>query len=293
MSEKREFSTIKYNDRYGYAIAYYNEFKHMKDPALEIMERSKKYALPAKKRTRVWKEVKHILENPETPKDFIHRKNIELQIEVLQDKCQKAKESFKRLHDLNENRQKVLWPEYKNTIEGKKIDAIFETVADCYEKSLEEVKKEQEVSEKPEVGTKSQSVVKDRHTNCQNLIEKRRSEALQDVDKYYESLSAINERIRKLNKAFNEDDDWICFVQLKLWVFLSLFLEIVADRKKKKNHCQGELKFIKARKYPHFRKRVPSSSIVIIIRISSIFSLSRSLQNGKVQRAEDSSVSES
>lgn len=208
MTNKREFTKIKYNDRYGYAIAYYDELKHMKDPALEIMERSKKYQLPPRKRTSVWKEVKHILENPETPKDFIHRKNIELQIEVLQDKCQAAKDSFKRLHDLNENRQKVLWPEYKNQIEGKKIDAIFETVANCYEKSLDEAKKEQEVNnENPDVGLKSKSVVKERHANCQILIEKRRTEALQDVDKYYKSLSAINERIRKLNKAFNENDD--------------------------------------------------------------------------------------
>lgn len=207
MSDKREFTSIKYNDRYGYAIAYYDEFKHMKDPALEIMERSKKYQLPPRKRTRVEQEVRKILDNPETPKDFIHRKNIELQIEVLQDKCQAAKDSFKRLHDLNENRQKVLWPEYKNTIEGKKIDAIFETVADCYERSLDEAKKEQEVTGEPETGPKSKSVVKERHANCQTLIEKRRSEALQDVDKYYESLSAINERIRKLNKAFNENDD--------------------------------------------------------------------------------------
>lgn len=204
---RREFSTIKFNDRYGYAIAYYNEFKHMRDPALEIIERSKKFNLPSKKRTRVWEEVKKVVESPETPQDFIHRKNLELQIEILHDKCESAKESFRRLHDLNENRQKVLYPEYKNVIEGKKIEEIFDNVANCYEKNLDEAKKEQEVDGKPEVSNKSESVVKNRHTNCQTLIEKRRNEALEDVDKYYNSLSAINDRIKKLNKAFNENDD--------------------------------------------------------------------------------------
>lgn len=197
---KREFSTIKFNDRYGYAIAYYGP-NHMKDPSLQIIERSKQINLPTRKRTKVV-QIKSLAEK-ESPQEFIHRKQVEMEIEILHDKYEKAKESFQRTRDLNYNRQKVLYPHYKNTIENtEKVERIFEKVANCYEKDLD-LEKNEENDETP----KPLSVMKDRHANYQNLIEKRRKDALQDVDKYYDSLSKINERIKGLNKAFNESDE--------------------------------------------------------------------------------------
>lgn len=201
---KREFSDIKFNDRYGYAIAYYGK-NHMKDPALEIIERSKRINLPTRRRTKVI-QIKSLAEK-ESPAEFIHRKQVEMEIEILHDKYEKAKESFRRTRDLNYNRQKVLYPHYKNTIEGEKVDKIFEKVANCYEKHSGKIEESQQDEEDEKSSQKPLSVVKDRHSNYQILIEKRRKEALHDVDMYYDSLSKINNRIKSLNKAFNESED--------------------------------------------------------------------------------------
>lgn len=88
MSEKRkEISKVIFNDRYGYAVAYYTP--HMKDPALEIIERSKKINLPKTRKpkpepTRLWKL-------RETPSEFLKRKQLEYEIELVHDMCGKAK----------------------------------------------------------------------------------------------------------------------------------------------------------------------------------------------------------
>ena len=87
-SNRKEISKVVYNDRCGYAVAFYTP--HMRDPGLEIIERSKKYNIPARKKykpepSRNWKV-------RESPSEFIERKNREREIESLHDTYEKAKD---------------------------------------------------------------------------------------------------------------------------------------------------------------------------------------------------------
>lgn len=208
-ANRKEISKVIYNDRFGYAVAYYTP--HMRDPALEIIERSKKINLPKTKKykpepTRVWKL-------RETPSEFIKRKDMEREISVLHDTCEKAKDLFRQARNFDYNRHEMLFPKYKNVVHGKTVDETIENVNNIYEKYLkpkrkEESKEEQvEQKEEEEPELKPVSVIRDIHRNFEHKITKRREDALHDIKYYCDSIDAIDKRIQALSSAFKEKED--------------------------------------------------------------------------------------
>lgn len=205
---KRDISKIIYNDRYGYAVAYYEP--HMRDPGLEIIERSKKYNVPRvikyrPEKTNLWKL-------RETPSDFLKRKNMEREIEVLHDTCEKAKTLFRKARDFDYNRHEMLFPKYKNSIEtAGTVDDVISRVNRIYEKHL--VRPEQQNvsgnidAKESDQTQKPDPLIMDSHNKFEHLISKRREDALHDVKNYSESIDKIYRRIERLMATFNEDTD--------------------------------------------------------------------------------------
>lgn len=209
MSENRkEISKVIYNDRFGYAVAYYTP--HMRDPALEIIERSKKINLPKTKKfkpepTRLWKL-------RETPSEFLKRKDMEREIELLHDTCEKAKDSFKKARDFEFNRHEMLFPRYKNIVHGRTVDETIENVNYIYEKYLkrselipDETQKQENGEELQQAAERPVSVITDIHRSYEHKITKRREDALHDIKNYCDSIEKINERIQNLSNAFKEE----------------------------------------------------------------------------------------
>lgn len=208
-ANRSEISNVIYNDRFGYAVAYYTPL--MRDPGLEIIERSKRIVLPKKQKfkpepTRLWKL-------RETPSEFIKRKDLERKIDTMNDTCEKAKDLFKKARDFDYNRHELLFPRYKNTIHGRTVDETIENVNNIYEKYLNKsrIKTDEEEQENSDVvddkTTKSVSVITDIHRTCEHKITKRREDAMHDIKSYCESIDKIYERIDKLAKAFKEDKE--------------------------------------------------------------------------------------
>lgn len=210
-SNRKEISKVVYNDRFGYAVAYYTP--HMRDPALEIIERSKKYNIPARKKfkpepTRVWKK-------RETPSEFIERKNREREIESLHDTYEKAKELFKKSRDYDYNRHEMLFPKYKNVVHGSTVDETINRVNNIYEKYLNKSRPKrletpgEENSEDvtDETLEKPASVITDIHRSCEHKITKRREDALHDIKSYCDEIDKINKRIQSLSNAFNDEKE--------------------------------------------------------------------------------------
>lgn len=209
-ANRKEISNVIYNDRYGYAVAYYTP--RMRDPALEIIERSKKINLPQRKKfkpepTRLWKL-------RETPSEFIKRKDQEREIESLHDTCEKAKDLFKKARDFDYNRHEMLFPKYKNIVHGKTVDETIERVNNIYEKYLNkslpkrhenEVVDIEDVAEEPI--EKPATLITDIHRSCEHKITKRREDALHDIKSYCDEIDKINKRIQSLSNAFKEDKD--------------------------------------------------------------------------------------
>lgn len=207
-ADRKEISNVIYNDRYGYAIAYYTP--RTRDPGLEIIERSKKINLPQRRKfkpepTRLWKL-------RETPSEFLKRKDMEREIEVLHDTCEKAKDLFKKARDFDYNRHEMLFPKYKNVIHGKSVEETIDSVNHVYKKYLNQSRPQDEKSEgnstsaKVEI-TRPVSVIEDIHNSCEHKISKRREDALHDIRSYCDSIQAMNKRIQALSRAFKEDDD--------------------------------------------------------------------------------------
>lgn len=204
-ANRKEISNVIYNDRFGYAVAYYTP--HMRDPALEIIERSKKINLPQKKKfkpepTRLWKL-------RETPSEFLKRKDQEREIESLHDTCEKAKDLFKKARDFDYNRHEMLFPKYKNIVHGRTVDETIEKVNNIYEKYLNKSRPkrdETEVAEEAEnPEEKSPTLITDIHRSCEHKITKRREDALHDIKSYCDEIDKINKRIQSLSNAFKED----------------------------------------------------------------------------------------
>ncbi|KAG5678764.1 hypothetical protein PVAND_008408 [Polypedilum vanderplanki] len=200
MSEyRKEVSKVVYNDRYGYAIAFYPP-PHMRDTKLEILERSKKINLPSVRPkckpepTRVWKL-------RETPSDFLKRKNIEREIEVLHDTCQKAKDLFRKARDLDYNRNEMLYPSYKNSTHSRNVNDVIHDVEKIYETCLMPKKKEDEKESKPK------SVISDIHESCEHKISKRRQDAIHEIQVYCDSIDKLYKRIEDLSNAFKEEKE--------------------------------------------------------------------------------------
>ncbi|CAG9801549.1 unnamed protein product [Chironomus riparius] len=205
----KELSKVVYNDRYGYAIAYYPPL-HMRDTKLEILERSKKINLPSLRPrckpepTRVWKL-------RETPSDFLKRKNMEREIEVLHDTCAKAKDLFRKARDFDHNRSEMLYPSYKNSIQSRNVNDVIHDVNEIYETYLNKSK-----PEKSETDNENQdnieehpkkSVILDIHDSCEHKISKRRQDAIHEIQVYCESIDKLYERIEQLSNAFNEEKE--------------------------------------------------------------------------------------
>lgn len=208
-ANRKEISKVIYNDRFGYAVAYYTP--HMRDPALEIIERSKKINLPKTRKfkpepTRLWKL-------RETPSEFLKRKNMEREIEVLHDTCEKAKDLFKKARDFDYNRHEMLFPRYKNVVHGRSVDETIEQVNHVYEKYLRQPKESNETTEEaPEDAAfeeviKPACVVTDIHTAAEHKITKRREDALHDIRSYCDEIDKINKRIQSLSEAFKEEEE--------------------------------------------------------------------------------------
>lgn len=199
MSEyRKEISKVVYNDRYGYAIAFYPPSSHMRDTSLEIMERAKKINLPSVRKikpepTRVWKL-------RETPSDFIKRKNMERDIEVLHDTCTKAKDLFKKARDYDYNRHEMLFPQYKNSIKSRNVNDVIHDVNEVYEKNLDRAK-----SEIPHELHKS--LITDIHDSSEHKISKRRKDAIHEIQVYRESIDKMCRRIEELSNAFKEEEE--------------------------------------------------------------------------------------
>lgn len=199
MSEyRKEISKVVYNDRYGYAIAFYPPNAHMRDPKLEIMERAKRINLPSARKikpepTRVWKL-------RETPSDFIKRKNMERDIEVLHDTCVKAKDLFKKARDYDYNRHEMLFPQYKNSLHSRNVDDVIHDVNEVYEINLERSK-----SEVPHEHHKP--LIVDIHDNFEHKISKRRQDAIHEIQVYRESVDKMYKRIEELSNAFKEEEN--------------------------------------------------------------------------------------
>lgn len=196
---RKELSNVVYNDRYGYAIAYYPPL-HMRDTKLEIIERSKKINLPSirprckPEPTRVWKL-------RETPSDFLKRKNIEREIEVLHDTCAKAKDLFKKARDFDHSRNEMLYPSYKNSIHSRNVNDVIHDVNEIYENYLQESKPVSEDVEHPK-----KSVITDIHDSCEHKISKRRKDAIHEIQVYCDSIDKLYQRIEDLSNAFKEDE---------------------------------------------------------------------------------------
>lgn len=193
---RKEISKVVYNDRYGYAVAFYPP--HMRDPALEIIERSKKINLPSLRKskpepTRVWKL-------RETPSDFIKRKNMERDIEMLHDTCAKAKDLFKRARDFDYNRHEMLFPQYKNSIQSRNVNDVIFDVNEVYEKNLKLAhKSNEECPNKP--------LIEDIHQSYEHKISKRRQDAIHEIQVYRESIDKMYQRIEELSNAFNPKEE--------------------------------------------------------------------------------------
>lgn len=213
MSENRkEISKVIYNDRFGYAVAYYP--RHMRDPALEIIERSKKINLPKTRKfkpepTRLWKL-------RETPSEFLKRKDLEREIEVIHDTYERAKDSFKKARDFDFNRHEMLFPKYKNIVHGKTVDETINRVNSVYEKYLSKSRPTAEDEELTSDDTSQaaqvpsvqrETLIKDIHRNYEHKITKRREDALHDIKSYCDSIDKIYERIQSLGNAFKEEKD--------------------------------------------------------------------------------------
>jgi hypothetical protein len=180
----------------------------MRDPGLEIIERSKKYNIPARKKfkpepTRVWKK-------RETPSEFIERKNREREIESLHDTYEKAKDLFKKARDFDYNRHEMLFPKYKNIVHGSTI----ERVNNIYEKYLnksrpkrEDNSTEENSGDVEEPAVKPASVITDIHRSCEHKITKRREDALHDIKSYCDEIDKINKRIQSLSNAFKDEEN--------------------------------------------------------------------------------------
>lgn len=200
MSEyRKEISKVVYNDRYGYAIAFYPPNSHMRDTSLEIMERAKKINLPSVRKikpepTRVWKM-------RETPSDFIKRKNMERDIEMLHDTCVKAKDLFKKAREYNYNRHEMLFPSYKNSLHSRNVNDVIRDVNEVYEKNLERAQSEAPPQEhhKP--------LIEDIHDSSEHKITKRRQDAIHEIQVYRESIDKMYKRIEELSNAFKEKEE--------------------------------------------------------------------------------------
>lgn len=196
---RKEISKVVYNDRYGYAIAFYPP-PRMRDPALEIIERSKKINLPSVRKckpepTRVWKL-------KETPSDFIKRKNMERDIELLHDTCEKAKVLFKNARAYDYNRHEMLFPQYKNSIEeSRNVHDVIHDVNEIYEKNLK--KSQVENAEREH----RQPLIENIHACFDHRISKRRQDAIHDIQVYRESIDKMIQRIEQLSNAFNEKEE--------------------------------------------------------------------------------------
>ena len=193
---RKEISKVVYNDRYGYAVAFYPP--HMRDPALEIIERSKRINLPSLRKckpepTRLWKL-------RETPSDFIKRKNMERDIEMLHDTCEKAKDLFKRARDFDYNRHEMLFPQYKNSIQSRNVNDVFHDVNKVYEESLNKVKNKDECHH-------NVSLIEDIHNSYEHKISKRRQDAIHEIKVYRESIDELNRRIEELSDAFKTKEE--------------------------------------------------------------------------------------
>lgn len=206
MSENRkEISKVIYNDRFGYAVAYYTP--HMRDPALEIIERSKRIVLPRTKKykpepTRLWKL-------RETPSEFLKRKDMEREIDVIHDTCEKAKDLFKKARDFDYNRHEMLFPAYKNSVHSRTVEETIDNVNNIYEKYLSNSKPAKENVETEDAVTdetpaKSETLIKNIHASCEHKITKRREDAINDIKKYCESIDKMYERINALSRGFEE-----------------------------------------------------------------------------------------
>lgn len=206
----RDISKVIYNDRYGYAIAYYEP--HMRDPALEIMERAKRINLPTTRKfkpepTRLWKL-------RETPREFLERKDQEREIELLHDTCDKAKSLFRKARDFDYNRHEMLFPKYKNSIDERgTVDEVITRVNDIYEKYLNKSRLKKEVTfDTPEEelleeerNPRPASVIVDSHRKFEHLMSKRREDAENDIRAYAEAIDKIYRGIDRLTDAFKDE----------------------------------------------------------------------------------------
>lgn len=207
-ANRNEISKVIYNDRFGYAVAYYTP--HMRDPGLEIIERSKQINLPKTRKfkpepTRQWKL-------RETPSEFIKRKDMEREIEDLHDTCEKAKDLFRKARAFEYNRHEMMFPRYKNVVHGRTVDETIEQVNHIYEKYLKRSGPRKE-DEEPSVAAaevepiKHESVITNIHSAVEHRITKRREDALHDIRSYCDSIDKINKRIESLANAFKEEEN--------------------------------------------------------------------------------------
>lgn len=211
-SNRNEISKVLYNDRYGYAVAYYTP--PMRDPGLEIIERSKRINLPKTRKfkpepTRLWKL-------RETPSEFLKRKDMEREIDELHDTCEKAKDLFKKARDFDYNRHEMLFPKYKNVVHGKTVDETIANVNYIYEKYLKKSLPPKDESESKEgdddkdnedKAIQSDTLITDIHRSCEHKITKRREDAVNDVKNYCSSIDKIYERINALKNAFVVEEE--------------------------------------------------------------------------------------
>lgn len=199
MSEyRKEISKVVFNGRFGCAIAFYPPSPHMRDPMLEITERAKRINLPSLRKikpepTRVWKL-------RETPSDFIKRKNMERDIELLHDTCGKAKDLFKKAREYDYNRHEMLFPQYKNSLHSRNVNDVIHDVNAIYEKNLDRAK-----SEVPQEFHKP--LIVDIHDSSEHKITKRRQDAIHEIQIYRESLDKMFKRIEELSNAFKEKEE--------------------------------------------------------------------------------------
>lgn len=202
---RKDISKVIYNDRYGYAIAYYQP-PHMRDTKLEILERSKRINLPSV-RPRIKPEPTRVWKLRETPSDFLKRKNMEREIEVLHDTCAKAKDLFRKARDFDYNRHEMLFPQYKNSIHSRNVNDVIHDVNDIYEKYLNKSKSDGNNDEgKISLEEAPKSVISDIHDSCEHKITKRRQDAIHDVQVYCESIDKMYRRIEQLSNAFKEEE---------------------------------------------------------------------------------------
>lgn len=199
---RKENPEILYNDRYKFAFDFYVPL--MKDPLLEIIEKSKKINLT---KTKKIKPVPYeSLKIRESPSDFLKRKKMETEIDLIRDKCEKARESFKRIRDFEFNRHEMMFPRYKNTVNGRTVDEIIEKVDHVYEKYLypSDINKGHNKNNEnlSEHANSRVSVIKDIHRSFEFKIEKRREFALHEMKSYLDSGKNIQKRIQNFSNTF-------------------------------------------------------------------------------------------